>query len=109
MLKHHLLRNMKLALHVVDINGGFHIFFQSEFATVWQSLIKTTVMMIGEFEYVPVFFDDTVYYQVLSYIMFCVFMIIMSIIIMNLLVSLGVVTIIDLMFSSLSLLLCGNL
>ena len=54
---------------------------------MWQSLIKTTVMMIGEFEYVAIFFDDLVYYKVLSYIMFCVFMIIMSIIIMNLLVS----------------------
>ena len=44
-------------------------------------------MMIGEFEYVSIFFEDTVHYQVLGYIMFCVSLLIMSIIIMNLLVS----------------------
>ena len=54
---------------------------------MWQSLIKTTVMMIGEFEYVGIFFDGTVHFDVLGYLMFCVFLIVMSIIIMNLLVS----------------------
>ena len=66
--------------------------FKDEFGTVWQSLIKTTVMMIGEFEYVGIFFDPAgtaqrVHFEVLTYIMFCVFLIVMSIIIMNLLVS----------------------
>jgi len=56
---------------------------------VWQSLIKTTVMMIGEFEYDSIFNDPengVVFYEVLAYILFCVFMVVMSIIIMNLLV-----------------------
>lgn len=60
------------------------------FDTVWQSLIKTTVMMIGEFEYDSIYTDGTVYYEVLGYILFCVFMVVMSIIIMNLLVGLAV-------------------
>lgn len=83
---------MVFALFIVAFALAFYSLFmnQAEFSTVWQSLIKTTVMMIGEFEYVAIFFDDLVYYKALSYIMFCVFMIIMSIIIMNLLVGLAV-------------------
>ncbi|KAL4233751.1 hypothetical protein ACF0H5_008431 [Mactra antiquata] len=63
---------------------------QDSFSTVWQSLIKTSVMMIGEFEYDGIYTDGVVHYQVLAYILFCVFMVVMSIIIMNLLVGLAV-------------------
>ena len=54
---------------------------------MWESLIKTTVMMIGEFEYTDIFYGDQLdFYPEITYIMFVVFMILMSIIIMNLLV-----------------------
>ena len=43
-------------------------------------------MMIGEFEYDTIYTDGVVNYKTISYIMFCVFMVVMSIIIMNLLV-----------------------
>jgi transient receptor potential cation channel subfamily A protein 1 len=59
------------------------------------SILKTTVMMIGEFEYDSIFNDQdpndpatVVNHKFVTYILFVVFMVIMSIIIMNLLVSL---------------------
>ena len=68
------------------------------------TLVKTSVMMIGEFEYESIFHglgdvtnqnsadghEARTYYEILSYLMFVVFMILMSIIIMNLLVSFSV-------------------
>lgn len=81
------------ALFIIAFALAFYALFKNkdEFATVWQSLIKTTVMMIGEFEYVSIFYESSpVHYQVLGYIMFCVSLVVMSIIIMNLLVGLAV-------------------
>ncbi|KAL4233750.1 hypothetical protein ACF0H5_008430 [Mactra antiquata] len=63
---------------------------QDSFSTVLQSLIKTSVMMIGEFEYDGIYTDGVVHYQVLAHMLFCVFMVVMSIIIMNLMVGLAV-------------------
>lgn len=63
-----------------------YLYLQTPFKSVWKSLIKTSVMMIGEFEYDTIFDDNDVSYEPLSYIAFCVFMVVMSIIIMNLLV-----------------------
>ena len=53
-----------------------------------KSLLKTAVMMIGEFDYSSIFFDDSqaVPFPELTYTLFVVFIILMSIIIMNLLV-----------------------
>ena len=52
------------------------------------SLIKTSVMMIGEFEYTDLFYgEDQAYYSTISFIIFVIFIVVMSIIIMNLLVS----------------------
>ena len=53
-----------------------------------KSLLKTSVMMIGEFDYGNIFFDDSqkVPFPELTYVLFVVFVILMSIIIMNLLV-----------------------
>ena len=64
-------------------------------------MIKTAVMMIGEFEFVDVFLglediensdseeahNKKVYYGAITYVLFVTFLIIMSILIMNLLVS----------------------
>ena len=53
-----------------------------------KSLIKTSVMMIGEFDFDSIFHgDDELLYPAASYAIFIIFLIIMSIIIMNLLVS----------------------
>ena len=54
-----------------------------------KSLLKTSVMMIGEFDYSSIFFDDSqdVPFPELTYVLFVSFLILMSIIIMNLLVS----------------------
>ena len=71
-------------------------YFQVPFVSVWQALIKTSVMMIGEFEYDAIFNGDktthqgTIYQETAAYILFVVFMILMSIIVMNLLVGLAV-------------------
>ena len=56
------------------------------------ALIKTTVMMIGEFEFENIFFEDTtpLAFPVTTTILFIVFLIVMAIIIMNLLVGLAV-------------------
>ncbi|XP_061171192.1 transient receptor potential cation channel subfamily A member 1 homolog isoform X1 [Saccostrea echinata] len=80
-------------LFIVAFGLGFYCLLQSQdaFATVWESLIKTTVMMIGEYEYENIFYGTQLdYYPEITYIMFVVFMILMSIIIMNLLVGLAV-------------------
>ena len=53
------------------------------------ALIKTFVMMIGEFEFEGIFTDNDPF-PVYSAILFIVFVLIMSIIIMNLLVGLAV-------------------
>ena len=54
-----------------------------------KSLLKTAVMMIGEFDYSSIFFDESqaVPFPEVTYTLFVAFLILMSIIIMNLLVS----------------------
>ncbi|XP_067947890.1 transient receptor potential cation channel subfamily A member 1 homolog isoform X2 [Watersipora subatra] len=77
---------------------GFAISFnmllsnQPPFSTVGNSLLKTAIMMIGEFEFDTIFNDDVnaTFYPVASYIIFIIFAIVMSILIMNLLVGLAV-------------------
>ncbi|KAH9498505.1 Transient receptor putative cation channel sub A member 1 [Bulinus truncatus] len=65
---------------------------QFPFETVSKSIIKTSVMLIGEFEFDDIYNskDSPLLYPVASYIIFVIFLIIMSIIIMNLLVGLAV-------------------
>ncbi|KAF6035909.1 hypothetical protein EB796_005785 [Bugula neritina] len=77
---------------------GFAISFymllsnQAPFKEVENSLLKTAIMMIGEFEFDSIFNEDgvVVYYPHSAYIIFVIFVVVMSIIIMNLLVGLAV-------------------
>ncbi len=56
------------------------------------SMLKTTVMMIGEYDFDSLFFGNEVLipYPTFTLLFFLIFMIIMSIIVMNLLVGLAV-------------------
>ncbi|ELU03480.1 hypothetical protein CAPTEDRAFT_192646 [Capitella teleta] len=63
---------------------------QNEFRSVPWSMLKTSVMLIGELEYTGVFQENSMYYSQLTIILFIFFMIFMNIIIMNLLVGLAV-------------------
>ena len=66
---------------------------QNEFSTVIYSMVKTGVMMIGEFEYTSIFFGEYELdgsWKVVTLGFFVVFAVIMSIITMNLLVGLAV-------------------
>merc|ERR1712226_983818 len=91
--------NLVLFLFIVAFGMGFYTLLQNqdEFSTVVYSMIKTGVMMIGEFEYTSIFFgeDGTAYkpegsWQAVTMIFFVVFAVVMSIITMNLLVGLAV-------------------
>ena len=82
---------------------GFYALFaeQDNFKNVGYSMLKTSVMMIGEFEFDDLFFDNNYLkyenygldtteklpYKIFTMIFFLIFMIVMPIIIMNLLVS----------------------
>ena len=62
---------------------------QEVFVEVHHAMMKTAVMMIGEFEYDSIFFGQTLAqlpYKPLTLVFFLAFLIIMPIIIMNLLV-----------------------
>ena len=62
---------------------------QEVFIEVPHAMMKTAVMMIGEFEYDSIFFGPTsaeLHYKPLTLVFFLAFLIIMPIIIMNLLV-----------------------
>jgi len=67
---------------------------QSQYEQPFSSIIRTTVMMVGEMDFGDLFFGDStnyslrVNYEAITYIIFTSFIIVMMIIIMNLLVRL---------------------
>ncbi len=85
-------------LFLIAFSLGFNALLaeQETFSTFGFSCVKTFVMMIGEFDYGDIFFDnpndpETQHYALLPYrtttiLLFVIFMMIMSILIMNLLV-----------------------
>ncbi|XP_071749523.1 transient receptor potential cation channel subfamily A member 1 homolog [Lepeophtheirus salmonis] len=90
-------------LFIVAFSLGFQTLLggQENFNTIDKSMMKTIVMMIGEFEYDDIFYDNvrnagetlkrsSLPYSYLTQGFFLVFLIIMPIIIMNLLVGLAV-------------------
>eukprot|EP00055_Hartaetosiga_balthica_P004582 m.12207 g.12207 ORF g.12207 m.12207 type:complete len:1107 (-) comp3966_c0_seq1:1200-4520(-) len=78
-------------LFIVGFALSFHImFFESYFFhKPSRSLMKTFIMMTGEFEYID-YFPSTLEYPTIPYFMFSIFVFVMPIILMNLLVGLAV-------------------
>jgi transient receptor potential cation channel subfamily A protein 1 len=78
---------------VVGFALSFSIQFSScpEFADPWRALVKTTVMMMGEFEYGDLFADQSLGVErATSRVIFLMFIILTSIVLMNLMVGLAV-------------------
>ncbi|XP_013400960.1 transient receptor potential cation channel subfamily A member 1 homolog [Lingula anatina] len=86
-------------LFIVAFGLTFHVLLknQASFSSPARSLLKTTVMMIGEFEFDTQYtteitpegqnmHSDQVYYEGVTYTIFILFLVLMSILIMNLLV-----------------------
>jgi len=86
------------ALFIIAFAFGFYAVLaeQENFKNVGYSMLKTSVMMIGEFEFDDLFFDnpsdkpEVLPYSIFTMIFFLGFMIVMPILIMNLLVGLAV-------------------
>ena len=80
------------SLKVLTDNNLFLFAVQPGFSDPTHAIVKTWVMMIGEFEYMSIFHEDQgaheskVYYESSSFALFVIFMVLMAIIIMNLLV-----------------------
>lgn len=81
-----------LAIFVVGYSFAFHILLgnQAVFSSIPESFATITVMMIGELDYSDKFFGDGLYTKQISFVLFYIFLVIMTIIIMNLLVGLAV-------------------
>ncbi|KAL8579599.1 hypothetical protein ACOMHN_025552 [Nucella lapillus] len=81
-------------LFVIAFALSFYAVLQQQvpFSNVPKALMKTSVMMIGEFDFDTIFNDSSnrIDYAAVSYILFIAFLIVMSILLMNLLVGLAV-------------------
>ncbi|XP_022241901.1 transient receptor potential cation channel subfamily A member 1 homolog isoform X2 [Limulus polyphemus] len=81
-------------LFIVAFAFGFYTLLQNQdpFENIGESILKTSVMMIGEIEFDSIFNDseNPIHFKPPTYILFVIFLILMSIIIMNLLVGLAV-------------------
>nr|XP_039254134.1 transient receptor potential cation channel subfamily A member 1 homolog [Styela clava] len=85
-------------LFIFSFAFTFHALLQNEieFQFPFQSILKATVMMVGELDFTGIFlggsedYEEKVNYLILTYILFSIFIVVMMIIIMNLLVGLAV-------------------
>ena len=78
------------SIFIVSFALSFYVLMgeQDTFRNVGSSIVKTAVMMIGEFEYDDIFTDSAqkLSHTKMSYIIFLIFLIVMPIVIINLLV-----------------------
>lgn len=79
-------------LFIIAFGLGFFCLIQNQtpYANPWLAVMRTAVMMIGEFDYNDIFHGEEEMHYWLTYLLMVVFVVIMSIIIMNLLVGLAV-------------------
>ncbi|XP_052808422.1 transient receptor potential cation channel subfamily A member 1 homolog [Mya arenaria] len=78
-------------LFVIDFNGCqfFTNYRYTPFSTAPNAILRTSVMMIGELDFNGVFHDDVVHYWI-TYAFFCIFLIVMTIVLMNLMIGLAI-------------------
>ncbi|CAF1560807.1 unnamed protein product, partial [Didymodactylos carnosus] len=90
-------------LFVIGFALAFHMLLQNHnpFQRFGDSLLKTCVMMVGELEYEGIFHSEEPNYFAITYLFFIIFIIVMSVIIMNLLIGLAVDDISSVMRSAL--------
>ena len=72
------------------LDNGLYFLLQSAFENFWIGFVKTSVMMIGELDFGDNFVDGDLNNVAASYILFIAFIVIMTILVMNLLVGLAV-------------------
>lgn len=81
-----------LGLFIAAFAICFHLLLsdKDQFASVSTSLLKTSVMVVGELDFNTIFHEGASVAQPLAYPLFIVFVVFMSILVMNLLVGLAV-------------------
>lgn len=79
-------------LLIIGFGLSFSTLFynQETMPNAGKTLLRTSVMMLGEFNFDDMFADENIWYPAPSYVIFAVFVILMPIITMNLLVGLAV-------------------
>jgi hypothetical protein len=63
---------------------------QPQFHNVRRSMLKTTIMMIGEYDFDNLFYGADIQYRFVTSILFSIFALCMTILVMNLLIGLAV-------------------
>ena len=82
-------------IFVIAFTFGFYVLLHSQgnFETISNSFMKTLIMMSGEFDYGDIFFPEgeaSAPFPTMTYIIFIVFFLLLSLILLNLLVGLSV-------------------
>lgn len=77
---------------IIAFAFGFHtvLYYQEPFNSAAKSIVRTMVMMLGEFQFDDIFDQDSLRYPAPSYILFVIFLVLICLITMNLLVGLAV-------------------
>ncbi|KAG8225541.1 hypothetical protein J437_LFUL002057, partial [Ladona fulva] len=85
-----------LVLGCIVVGFAFSFFIQfhesnpDAFGSIWKSFFNTMVMMTGEFEYLDIFTDKKIYLPVTSRVLYVIFIVMASIVLLNLIVGLAV-------------------
>ena len=84
-----------IVIFVIAFALGFHVLlvYQKPFESVQYSLLKVAIMMSGEFDYMDIFLDEDgppLPFATVTYLLFVVFFVLVSVITLNLLIGLTV-------------------